>query len=798
MVNIEGISKEALLLELLKNAGKISSEDKYENIGYAAEYLKSHKYYFEGIDFSSNQIDETFYEKKYGVSVRKIVDDLKLNPNKYKFNPLDMFKVIEENLTLVPESLITESKYYDGSPFCGIYQSYEKRYLRKKVVTNSSVNLAHVQDYYKPKYAIVSIEDKPINLKDGYLYGIIRDMSGAVPIELRDHGDSASECIILDKSDFPKDFVVGDFVRLSGDFLNKGEKRDCIRHLSSNDINVSKITKDNKQEILEYGDIDLVIYFGKIDFLSSFLKVCETNDYYKIKSVLDFVSKENKNTITSEVKSTILDVLIEKEEEIIKNFIRFCTKGRKIDDVSYSLYYTTAEDEYVSLLIKILYTVFNGDISEFNSNYIPKARKKHAKIRDIENFYNTKPSENRDLYHSIVRAKLPNDLEKIIELITNYIKSDTYNLSINRVIYEFIFEIRSLVNRGVLDKNKILKMLTGLQTAMISTDNLKSCIYGDYHGFNYIFSDFPELFYQLEKAYPQYYFYNLVFNHKKLIETDEELYMKQMEEFSFDVVKMNDIECMKNFVSALDSAELSEKFEQKKQEIILRVKKIIDDLKSKDPKYVEEFVKRVEQMELIFKKEQDDCVSYSKALSNFNKDIENNIRPSQYSNEMQNLSCYSYMFGQGEYSTCKKEINSKEIVKLLDVFVGEVQTRIYSSQSEKARKYYITDAQNILKGSFEQFCTKKEEFSIEDRIFFEMLALNTLKQIKRLQTEIYSINSEELNTMINTLNSYYESDIKLYQEKTGLSFKDSSDVSISISNTGQEYPGSGEGGMSSK
>ena len=79
-----------------------------------------------------------------------------------------------------------------------------------------------------------------------------------------------------------------------------------------------------------------------------------------------------------------------------------------------------------------------------------------------------------------------------------------------------------------------------------------------------------------------------------------------------------------------------------------------------------------------------------------------------------------------------------------------------------------------------------------------MLALNTLKQIKRLQTEIYSINSEELNTMINTLNSYYESDIKLYQEKTGLSFKDSSDVSISISNTGQEYPGSGEGGMSSK
>ena len=40
MVNIEGISKEALLLELLKNAGKISSEDKYENIGYAAEYLK--------------------------------------------------------------------------------------------------------------------------------------------------------------------------------------------------------------------------------------------------------------------------------------------------------------------------------------------------------------------------------------------------------------------------------------------------------------------------------------------------------------------------------------------------------------------------------------------------------------------------------------------------------------------------------------------------------------------------------------------------------------------------------------
>lgn len=127
-----------------------------------------------------------------------------------------------------------------------------------------------------------------------------------------------------------------------------------------------------------------------------------------------------------------------------------------------------------------------------------------------------------------------------------------------------------------------------------------------------------------------------------------------------------------------------------------------------------------------------------------------------------------------------------------------MQTRIYSSQSEKARKYYITDAQNILKGSFEQFCTKKEEFSIEDRIFFEMLALNTLKQIKRLQTEIYSINSEELNTMINTLNSYYESDIKLYQEKTGLSFKDSSDVSISISNTGQEYPGSGEGGMSSK
>lgn len=798
MVNIEGISKEALLLELLKNAGKISSEDKYENIGYAAEYLKSHKYYFEGIDFSSNQIDETFYEKKYGVSVRKIVDDLKLNPNKYKFNPLDMFKVIEESLYLDPNELRVSSNYYHGNPFCGIYQSYEKTYLRKKVVTNSSVNLAHVQDYYyTSKYAIVSIEDKPINLKDGYLYGIIRDMSGAVLIELRDHGDSASECIILDKSDFPKDFVVGDFVRLSGDFLNKGEKRDCIRHLSSNDINVSKITKDNKQEILEYGDIDLVIYFGKIDFLSSFLKVCETNDYYKIKSVLNLLSDGNNNTLTSEVKSTILDVLIDKDEEIIKNFIRLYTGGRKLDNVTYSLFHDAAESKYVFLLRAILYRVFKRDISEFNSNYISKARKKHAKIRDIS--YKPDPVIYDRVEHYLDCAKLPSDLEKVIETIENYIKSGTYDLGINREISSFIYKIKALLDKGVLDKNKIIKMLTGLQTVMISTDNLRSCITGEFdYGYSYIFKDFPELFYQLEKAYPQYYFYNLVFNHKKLIETDEELYMKQMEEFSFDVVKMNDIECMKNFVSALDSAELSEKFEQKKQEIILRVKKVIDDLKSKDPKYVEEFVKRVEQMELIFKKEQEDCVSYSKALSNFNKDIENNIRPSQYSNEMQNLSCYSYMFGQGEYSTCKKEINSKEIVKLLDVFVGEVQTRIYSSQSEKARKYYITDAQIILKGSFEQFCTKKEEFSIEDRIFFEMLALNTLKQIKRLQTEIYSINSEELNTMINTLNSYYESDIKLYQEKTGLSFKDSSDVSISISNTGQEYPGSGEGGMSSK
>lgn len=172
--------------------------------------------------------------------------------------------------------------------------------------------------------------------------------------------------------------------------------------------------------------------------------------------------------------------------------------------------------------------------------------------------------------------------------------------------------------------------------------------------------------------------------------------------------------------------------------------------------FAEAFMQKINYIQVENNKEQEQCVEYVETLFKFISAVENNEEPYTYLYKIQGSKCYSYLYGNINYQYVKTNMVSDELKNLLTPF-EIIQKIIYSSKSKNITEYYIKNGYKILKDFLNLFDKLKDKLSLYDSMLFELMVINVLEQLKKLQKNIYKISTDEVEQGL----EYLKSDFKI-------------------------------------
>lgn len=185
--------------------------------------------------------------------------------------------------------------------------------------------------------------------------------------------------------------------------------------------------------------------------------------------------------------------------------------------------------------------------------------------------------------------------------------------------------------------------------------------------------------------------------------------------------------------------------------------------RQKDKNYQIEFLKSITLTQQSFDNEQKSCGKCIEILKEINEESKNGIHSHKSMNEFTKFPCYKYVWGDGEYSYYQSKIAAFEVKSLIDS-LKEVQKYLYSSSSNLVIDSYIEMGFDIVKSTFDKFVVSRDTNTMIDNIIYEMLALNTLKQIYILYSKYYNDRDKSnMEILVSHLNQLAQEDYNCLQ-----------------------------------
>lgn len=241
-------------------------------------------------------------------------------------------------------------------------------------------------------------------------------------------------------------------------------------------------------------------------------------------------------------------------------------------------------------------------------------------------------------------------------------------------------------------------------------------------------------------------------------------------------------ELQKQIIEMLEYIDFSKIIQMSQNKSAAEIYEEFKVLRQSSTQYSLKFIDIIKKLQTQFQKEQSECVDYIIALRKFNYDCDKNLLPSPALADMEKSSCYSYVWQNWQYPYCIEKMTSKKLIKSLDT-LEEIQTAIYSGRNKNVVDYYIESGYDIAKFSLDEFSKIKRDLSIYDRVLYEILAINVLEQIRRLQENQGVVNQEQLLKSLEELKKDYQENLeKIEANARLLQTKSLSDSNIESSN----------------